>query len=264
MSTGLYEAIVFGPIISRRLGHSLGVNLLPQHGKWCNFNCIYCECGWNEEHTEDKVLPDAAAVKAALEHKLQSLKEAGESIDTITFSGNGEPTLNPHFPEIIDNTIELRNSYFPKAVISVLSNATRIHIKEVREALMKVNNPILKIDSPDPAVVDAINKPAEGYSLERVIENMRLFKGNFILQTMFLKGECDGTAIDCTNPELCRRWRELALSLRPRMIMMYTLDRETPAKNLSIVTIEEMEEIAAPLRKEGLEIQIKGPSRERR
>ena len=195
---------------------------------------------------------------------MQSLKEAGESIDTITFSGNGEPTLNPHFPEIIDNTIELRNSYFPNAVISVLSNATRIHIKEVREALMKVNNPILKIDSPDPAVVDAINKPAEGYSLERVIENMRLFKGNFILQTMFLKGECDGTAIDCTNPELCRRWRELALSLRPRMIMMYTLDRETPAKNLSIVTIEEMEEIAAPLRKEGMEIQIKGPSRERR
>ena len=264
MQTVMYTHTIFGPIHSRRLGTSLGVNLMPNDGKICSFDCLYCEAGYNAQGHGSSGIPSRAQVARLLEAKLAEMHAAGQSLDVITFSGNGEPTLNPHFPEIIDNTIELRNSYFPKAVISVLSNATRIHIKEVREALMKVNNPILKIDSPDPAVVDAINKPADGYSLERVIENMRLFKGNFILQTMFLKGECDGTAIDCTNPELCRRWRELALSLRPRMIMMYTLDRETPAKNLSIVTIEEMEEIAAPLRKEGMEIQIKGPSRVRR
>lgn len=260
MSTALYEAIVFGPIISRRLGRSLGVNLLPQHGKWCNFDCIYCECGWNREHMEDKHLPDANSVKQALEQRLREL--AADGIDTITFSGNGEPTLNPEFPEIIGNTIELRNKYAPNAVISVLSNATRIHIPEIREALMRVDNPILKIDSADESIVESINKPAPGYSLQRVIESMKLFNGKFILQTMFLKGECDGKALDCTDPQLCRRWRELVLELRPRMVMMYTLDRDTPAQNLQRVSIEEMEEIAAPLRREGIEIQIKGPKTE--
>lgn len=273
MSTILFEHIVFGPIISRRLGHSLGVNLLPQHGKWCSFDCIYCECGWNKDHKEDKRIPTATEVETALKEKLKALKAAGTPVDTITFSGNGEPTLNPQFPEIIDMTLKLRDEYYPKAAVSVLSNASRIGIKEIREALMKVDNPILKIDSISEAMVNEINRPNSSYSLSDTIEKLKMFHGNFILQTMFLKGVVatgegyennpasnSPVIIDSTDAKLCEGWRELVRILRPKEIMMYTLDRETPANNLKQVTVGEMEQIAQPLVADGFKVQIKGPS----
>ena len=188
MSTALFENIVFGPVSSRRLGVSLGVNLLPQHGKLCNFNCIYCECGWNEERRGDNVLPSFEQVALALESRLEEFSSEGKPLDTITFSGNGEPTLHPDFPRIIEKTIELRDRYFPASKVSVLSNATRVWKKEVREALMKVDNPILKLDSPDIEVVQAVNRPQGEYSIETVIEGMEAFKGDFILQTIFFQG----------------------------------------------------------------------------
>jgi wyosine [tRNA(Phe)-imidazoG37] synthetase (radical SAM superfamily) len=273
MSTILYENIIFGPIISRRLGHSLGVNLLPKQGKWCSFDCIYCECGWNKDHTSDTVIPNADEVERALRARLIELKRSGTPVDTITFSGNGEPTLNPQFPEIIDLTLKLRDEYYPKAVVSVLSNASRIGIKEIREALMKVDNPILKIDSVSEEMVNEINRPNSSYSLKTTIENLKLFNGNFILQTMFLKGiigvgegyannmgNTSPITIDSTDAVSCENWRKLVEVLKPREVMMYTLDRETPANNLKQVTINEMKKIAEPLIKKGFKIQIKGPS----
>ena len=157
MSTALFENIIFGPVSSRRLGVSLGVNLLPQHGKLCDFDCIYCECGWNSQHREDNRLPSSEEVASALEGRLKAFAEEGKPLDTITFSGNGEPTLHPDFPEIIDNTLRLRDKYCPKAKVSVLSNATMIWKPRVREALLKVDNPILKLDSPDIEVVRSVN-----------------------------------------------------------------------------------------------------------
>lgn len=258
MSTILFHEIVFGPIKSRRLGNSLGINLLPKNGKLCSFDCIYCECGWNKDGTGDRALPSKEEVFRQMREKFSRLQSEGTPVDTITFSGNGEPTIHPDFPEIIGFTIGMRDRYFPKAAISVLSNATMIGKPEVREALMKVTNPILKIDSGLEEYIRIIDNPQGNYSLESTVDSLKLFNGGFILQTMFLKGCIDGKRIDMTLPEVYGPWIKLVLELRPREVMMYTLDRETPAKGLEKVTAEEMEKIAVPLKEAGIEIQIRG------
>lgn len=248
------EETVFGPIHSRRLGRSLGINLLPVGGKICNFDCIYCECGWNRDGRGDTQLPTAAKVRADLENKLIDLMLQGTAIDSITFSGDGEPTLNPEFPRIIDDTLFLRDAYYPNAKVSVLSNATRVHIPEVFEALKKVDNPILKIDAPTDALVARINQPAPGYSLQRVIEALRAFEGNFILQTMFLKSK----DFDSASKEVLDGWMEIVRMLKPRKIMVYTIDRPTPEKDLEAFSVEKMRDLVQPLIDEGFTIDIKG------
>ena len=250
----LREETVFGPIHSRRLGRSLGINLLPTKGKICNFDCIYCECGWNRDGRGDAVLPTAAKVRNDLENKLIDLMLAGTQIDSITFSGDGEPTLNPEFPRIIDDTLFLRDAYCPSAKVSVLSNATRVHVPEVFEALRKVDNPILKIDAPTDELVARINQPAPGYSLERVIEALERFEGNFILQTMFLKAK----NFDTASPEVLGGWMDIVRRLKPRKVMVYTIDRPTPDKDIEAYSVARMEELVQPLIDEGFTIDIKG------
>lgn len=258
MSTILFNEIVFGPIKSRRLGNSLGVNLLPAFGKWCSFDCIYCECGWNKDGKNDTKLPTKEEVFVAMREKMESLVKEGTEVNTVTFSGNGEPTLHPDFGEIIDYTLMMRDKYFPNAVVSVLSNATQLSNEKVRLALMKVDNPILKLDGANDSFVSLIDQPQGKYSVEKVKENLKYFHGDFILQTMFLKGEVDGKSIDCTQKECVESWVDMALELAPREVMMYTIDRETPAKNLSKVSVEEMEKIAIPLIDKGIKVQIRG------
>ena len=248
------EETVFGPIHSRRLGSSLGINLLPRHGKICNFDCIYCECGWNADGRGDSVLPTAADVRSALEDKLAECLLEGTPIDSITFSGDGEPTLNPEFPRIIDDTLKLRDAYYPGAKVSVLSNATRVHIPEIAAALKRVDNPILKIDAPTDALVARINNPAPGYSLARVIEALRGFKGDFVLQTMFLRSP----DFDSSSPEVLDGWMAIVRELRPRRIMVYTIDRPTPAAGLEKFSVAEMRALVQPLLDEGFQIDIRG------
>ena len=246
------EETVFGPIFSRRLGSSLGINLLPRNGKVCNFDCIYCECGWDADGLEDRVLPTAADVREALEQKLRECAEKGIGIDSITFSGDGEPTLNPEFPEIIDLTLELRDRYYPKAVVSVLTNATRAGVEEVFQALRKVDNPILKLDAPTDGGVALINRPVGKYSVRDVVGSMKRFEGGFVLQTMFLK------APEFESSEWVEQWMEIVREIRPREIMVYTIDRETPMKGLQKYTPAEMRALVQPLIDEGYNIQIKG------
>lgn len=274
----LREDTVFGPIFSRRLGSSLGINLLPREGKICNFDCIYCECGWNKDGLGDKVIPSRADVHIALESKLKECLQDGISIDSITFSGDGEPTLNPEFPQIIDDTIYLRDKYFPKAKVSVLSNSTRVNIPEVFTALTKVDNPIMKIDAPSDELIARINKPASGYSVKRVIESLKKFNGNFVLQTMFLRyssslqrteesslrgNECDrGNPVaipffDSASPEVLLPWMDIVRELRPREIMVYTIARPTPEIGIEKYTAEQMKELVQPLIDEGFNIIIK-------
>lgn len=248
------EETVFGPIKSRRLGTSLGINLLPTKGKLCNFDCIYCECGWNRDGRGDTRLPSAAEVRRALEDKLAELLLDGTRLDSITFSGDGEGTLNPEFPRIIDDTIRLRDAYCPEAKISVLSNATRVHVPEVFEALQKVDNPIMKIDAPSNELIARINKPAPGYDLARVIEGLRRFNGNFILQTMFLRS----SDYDSSEPEALAAWMDIVRDLRPREVMVYTIDRETPQEGLQKFSAEEMKSLVKPLTDEGFSVQIRG------
>ncbi|MBQ1882590.1 MAG: radical SAM protein, partial [Bacteroidales bacterium] len=253
MSTKLFESLIVGPIHSRRLGSSLGINLLPEHGKICTFDCIYCECGWNKDHKEDKIIPTSLQVKEALTKRAVELNNEGIKVDSITFSGNGEPTTHPEFAKIVDIAVSIRDKYLKGAKVSVLSNASMIWKEDVRQALMKVDNPILKIDSTEAALVRAVNRPAPGYSLSKTIENLKKFNGNFILQTIFFKGKAEDPQsgqtldIDLTDKALAEDWRKLARELRPRQIMMYTLDRDTPAKGLSKATMDEMREIALPL-----------------
>ena len=250
------EETVFGPIFSRRLGTSLGINLLPQKGKICNFDCIYCECGWNKDGRNDTVLPTAAKVRADLENMLEHLRRQEVKVDSITFSGDGEPTLNPEFPQIIDDTLALRDQLAPTAKVSVLSNATRVHLPEVFNALCKVDNPIMKIDAPTNELIARINKPAPGYDIARVVEALKQFKGNFILQTCMLRSkEYD---FDSSRPEVLDGWMEIVRQLRPREIMVYTIDRPTPAQGLEKFTVEEMTALVQPLIDEGFKLQIKG------
>ena len=190
--------------------------------------------------------------------RLHELSAEGTPVDTITFSGNGEPTMHPAFAQIIDFTLQLRDKLYPSAKVSVLTNASQLGKKEVRDALQKIDNPILKIDSPLEHLVEIINIPNAAYKLKDAIENIKLFNHNFILQTMFLKGVENGVEIDCTCREHVEAWQNLVRELAPREVMMYTIDRETPAKNLQKVSVEEMEAIAAPLVNEGFKIQIRG------
>lgn len=247
-----FDDIVFGPIRSRRLGSSLGVNILPSKGKLCNFDCVYCECGWNRDGVSDRKFPTLAEVEEALESKISTLAADGVPVDSITFSGNGEPTVNPDFPEIIDVVLRLRDRFYPSAKVSVLSNATMLDRNEVFEALRKVDNPILKIDAPNDALVTMINKPQGSYSLENVVARMAEFKGDFILQTMFLRSP------DFDLGQTVEDWRNIVRRLKPRETMVYTIDRETPDKTLQKYTVEQMTEFVKPLQDEGYVIQIRG------
>jgi wyosine [tRNA(Phe)-imidazoG37] synthetase (radical SAM superfamily) len=248
------EETVFGPIHSRRLGSSLGINLLPEKGKICTFDCIYCECGWNKDGRDDTKLPTAEKVRNALEAKLKECKANQVPIDSITFSGDGEPTINPDFPQIIDDTIRLRNQYYPDSKITVLSNATMVHKPEVFAALRKVDNPTMKIDAPTDALVEKINHPAPGYNINKVVETLKQFNGDFILQTMFLKSK----DFDSSSPEMLNGWMDIVRTLKPREVMVYTIDRPTPEEGLQKFTVEEMHALVQPLIDEGFLIQIKG------
>mgnify|MGYP003289873029 CR=1 FL=1 len=248
-----FNEIVFGPIFSRRLGSSLGVNLLPSKGKLCNFDCVYCECGWNKDGMNDRRFPEFAEIEAALEEKMAKAAEEGTGVDSITFSGNGEPTMHPDFPKVIDVTLRLRDRYFPNAKVSVLSNATLIGRPAVAEALMRVDNPILKIDASSDDLIEKINKPSGSYRLADVIGNLKKFEGRFVLQTMFLRSP----DFDTAAPEALNRWMEIVRELKPREVMVYTIDRETPDKSLGKYT-EEMTEMVRPLIEEGYRIQVRG------
>ena len=248
------EETVFGPIFSRRLGSSLGINLLPVNGKICTFDCIYCECGWNRDGRDDTRLPKADEVREALEAKLKQLVADKVPVDSITFSGDGESTIHPDFPRIIDDTLALRNKYYPFAKVSVLSNATQVHRPEIFAALRKVDNPIMKIDAPTNALVEKINHPAPGYDVDRVVEALKQFNGDFILQTMFLRSK----DFDSSSPEVLNGWMDIVRQLMPREVMAYTIDRPTPEEGLQKFTVEEMQALLEPLIQEGFNIQIKG------
>ena len=249
-----FDEIVFGPIFSRRLGSSLGVNLLPSKGKLCNFDCVYCECGWNKDGIAERRFPLLEDVEAALEEKMARAAAERAPVDSITFSGNGEPTMHPDFPKIIDVTLRCRDRYFPNAKVSVLSNATLIGRDAVAQALMKVDNPILKIDASSDELIGMINKPVGTYRLEDTVQAMMKFNGNFVLQTMFLKSP----DFDTASPEALARWMDIVRKVRPKEIMVYTIDRETPDKSLQKYTVDEMTGFVRPLLEEGFKIQIRG------
>ena len=243
MSTIIYPSPIFGPVHSRRLGISLGINLLPADGKVCSFDCIYCECGFNKDHRPTLPQPSRQEVARKLEAKLQEMQAGGQFPDVLTFAGNGEPTCHPHFAEIIDDTIRLRNLYCPKAKVCVLSNSTFIHRQQVHDALMRVDDNILKLDTVDPHYIYKVDRPNGTYDVNAIIERMKAFNGHIIIQTMFMRGECNGVSVDNTGEAFVGPWLDTLKSISPQQVMVYTIDRETPAQGLEKATHEQLDAI---------------------
>jgi len=259
MSTFLFSEIIFGPVSSRRLGVSLGINLLPTNSKLCNFNCIYCECGWNRHELGEKdTFHERETVYEMLEYKLAEMQANNEPLDVITFAGNGEPTLHPYFAEIIDDTIFLRNKYFPKVRIAVLSNATRIEIPKIRKALLKIDQNILKLDSAFNSTVKLLNNPQKNFSVEKLVENLNIFKGKLTIQTMFVRGNVNEKIVDNTTEKELLAWEQLIAEIKPQNVMIYTIARETPLETLNKVSLEELKNIASRIEKYGIEVQVSG------
>ena len=243
MSTVIYPSPIFGPIHSRRLGISLGINLMPADGKVCSFDCIYCECGFNADHRPTLSIPTREEVADKLEQTLQRMTSDGELPDVLTFAGNGEPTCHPHFAEIISDTIRLRNQYCPQAKVCVLSNSTMIHRQQVHDALMLVDDNILKLDTINPQYINKVDRPNGQYDVNAIIERMKVFNGHIIIQTMFMRGEYLGESVDNTGEEFVVPWLEVVKEIKPQQVMIYTIDRETPAHGLEKASREQLDAI---------------------
>ncbi len=255
--TVLFHSTVFGPIHSRRLGVSLGINLMPNDGKVCSFDCLYCEAGFNAQGTGTTGLPTREETAAELEAKLASMKENGKTLDVITFSGNGEPTLHPDFAGVIDDTLRLRDKYFPQAKVSVLTNSTRIFDQDVAEALDKVDNNILKLDSAVEKTMRLIDRPVAGsFTVDKVVEGLKRFGGKGIVQTMILRGEHDGEVVDNTTDAEIEALITAYKQIAPREVMLYSLDRSTPEEKLVKVEKDELERIGQRIREAGIEVQV--------
>lgn len=258
MSTVLFPSPIFGPVRSRRLGLSLGVNLLPADGKICSFDCIYCECGFNSERRPRLALPSKELVRDELKNKLAQMAAGGEAPDAITFAGNGEPTGHPDFLEIIRDCIKLRDEFCPKASISVLTNATHILKDSVFQALSLVDNALLKLDAVDPEFIKMVDRPTSRYDLDRLLERMKEFNGACVIQTMFLKGEVDGVEIDNTQEKYVGPWLKAVEEINPKLVTVYTIDRETPNKSLRKASREELDAIARRVEALGIKATVSG------
>lgn len=253
MSTVIYPSPIFGPIKSRRLGVSLGINLLPGDGKVCTFDCIYCECGLNAQHRPQSKLPTRQQVTEALEQKLRQMQSEGIAPDVLTFAGNGEPTAHPHFAQIIDDTLALRDRYFPKAKVSVLTNGTRIGRDDVFEALKRVDNNIVKLDTVDMDYITRVDRPVGRYDLEGIVARMKDFEGRCVVQTLFMCGtDDDGVSVDNTTPEYVNPWLEAVTHIAPREVMIYTIDRETPIQGLQKASPATLDKIVEQLEERGI------------
>ncbi|MBX7152716.1 radical SAM protein [bacterium] len=238
----LHPTTIYGPVHSRRLGPSLGINLLPGKRKVCNFECIYCECGWTDTAIKDN-LPTASEFGTSCENKLKSMKESGEILNYISFAGNGEPTMHPEFDTIIDMTLKLRRQYYPAARIAVFSNATRLHQPQIFNALKKIDDRILKLDAGTERMFQLIDMPDKGITLDSVIKNLSKLDGDVTIQTMFLRGEFRGAVIDNTTDHEIDAWIGRLKDIHPKMVMLYSLDRQPSAENLQKISKTELKVI---------------------
>jgi len=257
MSGFLFNEIIFGPVKSRRLGVSLGINLLPTHHKICNYNCIYCECGWNTNETDISTqLPGRIEVKKLLTEKLDLMKKFNKPLDSITFAGNGEPSLHPDFAGIVDDVIELRNFFYPSAKTTVLSNAGLLNNESVFEALKKLDNTILKLDAGTNRMYHLINRGSDKISVDEIVENLKKFNGKLVVQTLFLKGRYLNEIIDNTTEEEVNIWLKHIAEIKPEYVMIYPIDRATPADNLEKIARKKLEEIAAKVNAIGIATKV--------
>ncbi|MBE0661024.1 MAG: radical SAM protein [Bacteroidales bacterium] len=258
MTGFLFHDIVFGPVRSRRFGVSLGINLLPLNTKVCSFNCIYCECGLTPECPEPSAggFYPREAIRQAMETRFTELAAKGIQPDNITFAGNGEPTLHPEFDLIIDDTIALRNKFFPGSKITVLSNATTLSDSQIKDALLKIDNNVLKLDAGTDEYLQLINDPLGKISLAEIVSNLKQFNGNLIIQSLFLRGNINGKYFDSGSEDHVKAWLEQIREIAPKLVMIYPIDRATPVAGLEKLTPEELDRIAEQLNEMGIETEV--------
>lgn len=256
MSTVIYPSPIFGPVKSRRLGVSLGINLLPADGKVCSFDCIYCECGYNSAHRAHQSLPSLEQVSQALEERLIDMQQHGPQPDVLTFAGNGEPTIHPQFAEIVREVARLRDHYFPQARLSILSNATRLHVEAVRDALTLFDNAIMKLDTTSPEYIGLVDRPCGHYDVNEQIGWLRQLGQRVIIQTMFMKGTHEGRDVNNCTDDFVTPWLEAVREINPSKVMIYTIDRETPSPLLEKASHEELDSIGERVRKLGIECSV--------
>jgi wyosine [tRNA(Phe)-imidazoG37] synthetase (radical SAM superfamily) len=254
--TILFGEIVFGPVKSRRFGVSLGINLLPKNYKYCTFNCVYCECGWTYKEKGKTPLPDRKAVKQALDDRLNTMLKECQVPDNLTFAGNGEPTIHPEFEGIIEDTITLKNTYFPSAQVTVLSNASLLHKKSVFRALEQVDNNVLKLDSVIEKTFQKINQPSGSIRLTDIIDNIKKFNGNQVVQTLFMRGTHRGEWIDNTTDAEVTPWIEVLKTIRPKYVMIYPIERDTAAPEIEKISSDELAAIADKVEKAGIKTKL--------
>lgn len=251
MATFLFDKIVFGPVKSRRLGVSLGINLLPDDTKFCNYNCVYCECGWSS-NTEKKILPKATDVKAALQSYLQKAGKENIILDVITFAGNGEPTLHPEFIQIINDTIELRDKFFPQIKIAVLTNATRLDKPGISEALNMIEMPILKIDTLIQEDYEFVNGPSGNLKIKKIVDLISQRFEAPIIQTMFFSVKTNDRNFDNTSEESITLYLDALQQLKPSEVMIYSVSRDTPMSGIVKCDLDTLNKIAARIESMGI------------
>lgn len=258
MSTFLFNEVIFGPVKSRRFGVSLGINLLPCDRKVCSFNCVYCECGWTaiENFSAKGGLADPVGMADELEKRLLSMKQQDVLPDSITFAGNGEPTLHPNFLLIMKQTIALRDRYAPKAKVTVLSNASTAHHPDIFEALMLADSHVMKLDAGTEETFRLINQPAGNINFDKILSNLMLFGGDLIIQTLFVKGTVNGHAIDNTTDSEVDLWLGHLKQINPKLVMIYPIARNTPVENLQVTSRGRLKEIAARVGAFGIETEV--------
>ncbi len=257
MATILWKNIIYGPIKSRRLGNSLGINILPDETKICSFNCIYCECGWgkNTENIPDLIVSENKIIEL-IEQKFIEFNIKKTVIDNITFAGNGEPTMHPEFSKIIDNIIILRDKYLPNSLITVLSNSTTCDNLSVFKALQKIDIPMMKLDAGSQEMFEIINSPFEKINIENIVGNLKKFNGNLQIQSLFLKGIHNNQILDNTTDKEIELWLKKIIDIKPNKVLIYSIDRETPAKNLEKISNNVLNTIAEKVIKNGIEANI--------
>lgn len=252
----LFNDIVFGPIKSRRFGVSLGINLLPLVHKVCNFNCIYCECGWTELKQSKVVYFSFEKIINSIKNRFEALSQQNIKIDSITLAGNGEPTMHPDFSKIMETIIDLRSKYLPDVEITILSNSTLLSNKKVVNALLLADKRVMKLDAGSNELLSAINIPLSKRDIRWYIEKLKSFNGNVIIQTIFLKGNYNGQFIDNTSSKEVNLWIKALNEIKPKEVMIYTVDREAPVKELEKVSTEKLNEICELVNKQGIKANV--------
>lgn len=253
----LYDSTVFGPVKSRRLGSSLGINLLPNDSKVCNYNCIYCECGWTDlKNINRAVFPSRFQVMKLLSEKLLELELSGQLPDSITFAGNGEPTLHPEFPDVMDDVLRLRDKHAPHSKVSVFTNATLLNRKEIVNALKKADQRIVKLDAGTQQEFLQIDQPIINRSIEWIVDHIKYFNTKVTVQSLFLRGYYSGSMIDNTKSSSVNAWLQCINDIKPELVMLYSISRPTATASIQAVDPDTLFRIAEKVENLGIRTQV--------